>query len=65
MFAMADGTGFPAHFASAGRYDVLVDERGAVFTEQSHTINLRIEVFVTFVTPKPLSVSFPSAVAGL
>jgi len=44
MFGTTDGGYFPAELALAGQYNLLVDGNGAVFTEQNHTINLRIEV---------------------
>jgi len=58
MFATTDGGYFPAELALAGQYNFLVDGNGAVFTEQNHTINLRIEVPSLFVIPKLLLISF-------
>ena len=58
MFAMADGKCFPAESALAGQYDRLVDGGSAVFLEQSHTINLRIEVFSLLAVPKPSLIPF-------
>jgi len=49
MFATTGGGYFPAELALAGQYNLLVDAGGAVFTEQNHTINLRIEVPGLFV----------------
>ncbi|KAF9650887.1 hypothetical protein BDM02DRAFT_3185042 [Thelephora ganbajun] len=43
MFAMADGTCFPAQLALVGQCDRLLDGNGVVFTERNQTINLRIE----------------------
>lgn len=50
---MANGSFFPAELALAGQYNLLIDGESAVFTEQNQTINLRIEVVVICVTPKP------------
>jgi len=58
MFAMADGKCFPAELALAGQYDRLVDGGSAVFSEQSHTINLRIEVFGLLITLKQSLIPF-------
>ena len=48
---MPNGDYFPAEDALAGRFDLLVDGTGAVFTDQSQTINMQIEVSGPFVTP--------------
>jgi len=53
VFVMVNGGPFPAEFALAGQCDLLVDGGDEVFSEQNHTINLRIEVFGSLVTLKP------------
>jgi len=58
IFATTDGGYFPAELALAGQYSLLVNGNGVVFTEQHHTINLRIEVPSLFVIPKLLLISF-------
>ena len=66
MFAMVNGQCFPAALAAAGQFDRLVDGHGVVFTEQIHTINMRVEVSGPPVVPK-LRADPPSAsiVAGI
>ena len=49
---MADGQCFPAALATAGQFESLVDGHGLVFTEQIHTINMRIEVLDPFAVPR-------------
>ena len=51
IFAMADGTCFPAKLALARQFDRLMDGDSPVFATQNHTINLRIEVSGRFVIP--------------
>jgi len=66
MFAMRDGKCFPAERALAGNCDHLVDGGGVFFTEKKQTINLRIEVFDSFVVPElsadPVSASIVAGV---
>lgn len=66
MFATVNGQCFPAALATAGQFDRLVDGNGVVFTEQIHTINMRVEVFGPPVVPK-LCANPPSTstVAGI
>jgi hypothetical protein len=64
---MADGMSFPAQLASEGRCELLVDSDAIAFTEQNHTINLRIEVLLSFSSFK-VSIIHPvyvPTVAGL
>jgi len=48
---MPNGKCFPVALALARQCDDLVDGGGVVFTEKNQIINLRIEVFVLYVTP--------------
>ena len=66
MFTAVDGGHFPAELALAAQCDSLVDGRSEAFIEQSHTINLRIEVIGLCVVPQ--AIVYPistSTVAGV
>jgi len=52
MFASADGAHFPAELALAGQCDHLVDANGMVLPGHDQTINMRIEVSDSSVTPR-------------
>ena len=58
MFAMIDGNCFPAALAHTESCDHLVDGGAVVFTDQNHTINLRIEVFILHVILNPSLIPF-------
>ena len=68
-FSMVNSQCFPAALAIAGQFERLVDGHGPVFTEQIHTINMRIEVFDPFavLSPRadPLSASIVAGIRGV
>lgn len=60
MFTTVYGDCFPSALALAGQCGLLVDGGGLVFTERDYSINLRIEVFDLFSTPKLPPIPFLS-----